>query len=283
MNSKARTLYVSDLDGTLLNTSSVVSPRSHEMLNRAIADGALFTVATARTPATVSTLLDGIHMTLPAVVMTGAALWDASTGIYSDIYGIPADTVRGMVEIYRECGTPTFIYRLVNGKIEIYHYGELSETERQFLAERIDNPYKHFESLDCQPDGVPNCLEDVVLFYAMQPDDKARAAYERIKTLPVTPLCYHDIFGPETSIVEVFGPQTTKANAVRRLARNIGAERIISFGDNVNDLPLMEIADVAVAVGNAVPEARQAADIVIDTNDTDAVARFILDDMNRQQ
>ncbi len=81
----------------------------------------------------------------------------------------------------------------------------------------------------------------------------------------------------------MFGPQTTKANAVRRLARNIGAERIISFGDNVNDLPLMEIADVAVAVGNAVPEARQAADIVIDTNDTDAVARFILDDMNRQQ
>ena len=45
------TLYVSDLDGTLLGADSHLSVASCAMLNEAIAQGALFTVATARTPA----------------------------------------------------------------------------------------------------------------------------------------------------------------------------------------------------------------------------------------
>ena len=61
----SRTLYVSDLDGTLLNSHSIVSDASARMLNTAIASGAHFTVATARTPATAIHLLSEIDMRLP--------------------------------------------------------------------------------------------------------------------------------------------------------------------------------------------------------------------------
>ena len=66
----SRTLYVSDLDGTLLNSHSIVSDASARMLNTAIASGAHFTVATARTPATAIHLLSEIDMRLPGAVMT---------------------------------------------------------------------------------------------------------------------------------------------------------------------------------------------------------------------
>ena len=56
---EGKTLYVSDLDGTLLDNTSRVSPATSAMLNETIAGGALFTVATARTPATVQPLLQG--------------------------------------------------------------------------------------------------------------------------------------------------------------------------------------------------------------------------------
>ncbi|MDE7496728.1 MAG: HAD hydrolase family protein [Muribaculaceae bacterium] len=79
-----KTLYVTDLDGTLLDAEGRVSARSAALLNEAIADGAAFTVATARTPATVAPLLADVDMRLPAGVMTGAALWNPKTGIYSD-------------------------------------------------------------------------------------------------------------------------------------------------------------------------------------------------------
>ena len=58
-----KTLYISDLDGTLLNSQSQVSAASRDMLNRLIADNDInFSIATARTPATVVQLMHGIDM-----------------------------------------------------------------------------------------------------------------------------------------------------------------------------------------------------------------------------
>ena len=56
------------------------------------------------------------------------------------------------------------------------------------------------------------------------------------------------------------------------------ADRLVVFGDNINDLPMMRLADVAVAVENAVEEVKAEADIVIGPNTSDSVARFIIDD-----
>lgn len=274
------TLYVSDLDGTLLAPDSRISPRARQMLNQAIDLGAHFTIATARTPATVDPILQGINMTLPAIVMTGAAMWDTRSHLYSHIRTIPQHTVRDMMQLYRDLQIPTFVYRLPQSIIEIYHYGTLSPLETTFIKERIDNPLKHFETIHCCPDGMPLDTSDVALFYGMMPDHKALPLYHQLKLMPVTPLCYHDIFGPETSIVEVFGPNTSKANALRTLAHSIGADRIVAFGDNINDIPMLQVADLAVAVENAVPQVKQHAHITIGPNTDDAVAQFILQDIS---
>ena len=70
-----KTLFVSDLDGTLLNTESKVSDKTAEILNKLIENNNLhFTIATARTPATAVPLMSKVHLTLPLIVMTGAAI-----------------------------------------------------------------------------------------------------------------------------------------------------------------------------------------------------------------
>lgn len=69
-NNGLKTLYISDLDGTLLGNDAAVSPESTEMLNEAISAGAMFSVATARTPATVASILSDIDTRLPMAVMT---------------------------------------------------------------------------------------------------------------------------------------------------------------------------------------------------------------------
>ena len=64
------TLYVSDLDGTLLGNDSQLSSGSIATLNRIIGElGGLFTVATARTPATVVPLMQQVRSRLPFVVI----------------------------------------------------------------------------------------------------------------------------------------------------------------------------------------------------------------------
>ena len=76
-------------------------------------------------------------------------------------------------------------------------------------------------------------------------------------------------------LLEIFAPGVSKAAAVDRLRTLTGADEVTVFGDNLNDLPMMAVADRAIAVGNALEAVRDAADEIIGANSTDSVARYI--------
>lgn len=273
------TLYVSDLDGTLLNADSRVSPASVAMLNEAISGGALFTVATARTPATVSWLLKDINLRLPLVVMTGAAIWDPVSDTYLDTCFHRHEDVVRLLEIYRRHGLPTFIYTLRGNKIHIYHIGSLSEAELRFIDERKDSPYKTFHITEDGESALPPRLDNVVLLFALQPAEAAARAFEEIKTVAdINTVFYHDLFDPSVGFIEAFPKEATKAKGIQRLRSRLNAARTVCFGDNYNDLPMLRSSDRAVAVENAVEAVRKEADTTIGPNTEDSVARFILQD-----
>lgn len=276
---RKRTLYVSDMDGTLLQPEARLSAETIRLLNEAIAEGALFTVATARTPATVSPLLAEVNLRLPAIVMTGAAQWCKQTGDYSHVRPMDSDAVRQLVAIYRDNRLPTFLYALRDNIIHIYHLGPLSPLEEEFIAERLNSPFKAFH-IDCGEWELPEeAYDNVVLLFAMQPSAEVENVYNKIKDRgDCNPVFYHDMYGESVGMMEVFSPAATKAAAIRDLASEIGAERIEVFGDNVNDLPMFAIADHSVAVANARPEVIARASEVIGANTEDAVAHYILDD-----
>lgn len=271
------TLYVSDLDGTLLQPDARLSETTVKLLNRAINDGKMFTVATARTPATVSPILENVNLRLPAIVITGAAMWDKHTSRYSDIHHMDRAAVDALLRVYGETETSSFLFTLDDDMIDIYHLnGELLELQRQFMEERKNCPQKRFHIDQDGADTLPPDLSKTILFYTMLPDAKAFSTYRLIRDIPgVRAQYYHDIYGPETGILEAFADEATKADAVRTLAARVGADRVVCFGDNINDLPMMAVADVAVAVENALPEVRLAADIVIGPNTDNSVAKFI--------
>lgn len=68
----------------------------------------------------------------------------------------------------------------------------------------------------------------------------------------------------------------SKASAVKALKAQLGAEYLVVYGDNLNDLPMMAVADESVAVANALPEVKAAASRIIGPNTDDAVALDIL-------
>ena len=71
-----KTLFLSDLDGTFLNSKAEISQRSAEIIDYLIKQGVLFTVATARTHATVMKMFSGIPLPCPLVLMNGVTLFD---------------------------------------------------------------------------------------------------------------------------------------------------------------------------------------------------------------
>src|SRR5699024_5672461 len=88
------TLYVCDLDGTLLTPEAQLSPRTVTILNCLLERGLLFTVATARTPATANTILAPLHLRLPAVFLTGALVYDLRRMQTLQTVSFPPDTAR---------------------------------------------------------------------------------------------------------------------------------------------------------------------------------------------
>lgn len=272
-----KTLFISDLDGTLLGKDSRVSSRSVEMINRAIGAGALFSVATARTPSTVSFLLRDIDASLPFIVMTGAAIWNPSSGLYIRKVTMDEDVALRVLDTIRTHRLPAFIYTLSDNIIDIYHMGHLSEMERKFISERADSGFKRFHIPEDGCSTLPERLKDVALFYAMQPSAHVQATVGDVREIAgCNPVFYHDMFGPETGIMEVFSARASKANALRWLKTHTGADKVVAFGDNINDIPMLREADVAVAVENAVDEVKEVADIIIGPNTEDSVARFIM-------
>lgn len=278
----SRILFISDLDGTLLSPDSKLSRTTITLLNHAISEGKLVSIATARTPATVSGLLKDVNLQIPAIVMTGGALWDKSTGRYSDVQYFKPRQVRDVVSAYRDAEGGGFLFTLPpspDGRdvFEIYHINPLNEVEREFMNERLASPFKHFLVPESGVSEIPDTIENAVLFFGMQPKETAAAIYKRLNEIPhINPMLYHDWHGEEIAEIEAFPESTTKAKAIRRLAERVGADRIVVYGDNVNDLSMMRMADWSVAVANAVDEVKYAADEVIDSNAADAVARHIL-------
>ncbi len=291
------TLYITDLDGTLLNSDVAVSERSVEMLNRALDSGALISVATARTPATLHSLLKNIRFRLPIVAMTGATLWNRDDNSYSNVCRFPAEKAEEVLEVYRRFNLPTFVYTLRGNMMHIYHQGPLSDRERAFVEERLDSPYKTFHLCDPALASVnfgkseissdreieiPRPITDAILFFGMQPTVEGHPAYDALRKIKdINPMIYPDANTPEITMIEAFPKNASKRNGIRRLKEMTGADRVIVFGDNMNDLPMFEEADLAVAVENALPEVKEKADIVIGNHDEDSVASFILEDTLR--
>ncbi len=275
-----KTLYVSDMDGTLLDNDSRVSSRSASIISELSRAGALITVATARTPATVDPLLAATRTECPAIVMTGAALWDRREKrlIHPRLFG--SDYAREIMKAFSDHGISPFVYTVTSpARLDVYFRGAMNRQEEAFYQERRHLELKRFHIGTLPPDDA---ADKVILLFSIGPAEPiGRLAQALRERGGCSVSCYPDIHSPGISLIEIFAPGVSKRSAVMQLARMLEAERVVVFGDNLNDIPMMEIADLAVAVGNAFPQVREQADIVIGRNSEDAVARFIADDYNK--
>ena len=123
----------------------------------------------------------------------------------------------------------------------------------------------------------------VMLIFGMGNFDHLRAIADDIdrEGIPCSYNCYHDIFDKGLGFIDIYMEGTTKALAIEQVKAATGAERVVVFGDNLNDIPMMRAADWSVAVENAYSEVKLAASEVIGLNTDDAVVKWIKEDRFR--
>lgn len=267
-----KTLYVSDLDGTLFDSCGHLSDFTRDSLNKLIADGMNFTVATARSVSSAAGLLDDLDLKVPAVMMNGVFLTDVPTQkqIYVNYY--PIELAHQVIDVFKKCDRPPLVFSFNGEFIECEFTEARNDYERQFIAKR-QKLYRRFERVeDYTVDGSTVYINGIDRKEIMQ-----AVADELQKIDGIKFSHYLDTYSGDKYFVEVYVESAGKWNSIKRLKEMYGFDRVVAFGDNGNDVEMLKNSDVAVAVGNALPPAKEVADIVIDTNDNDGVAKYLLE------
>ncbi len=263
------TLYVSDLDGTLLNNAGKLSPRTVDMLNSFMDSGTLFSYCTARGIATSGKLLEKVHLNAPVSVMNGVFIYDPLTKDYAvkNMFGEERSNV--IKRTITELGETPMIFSFIEGR-ERMSFINGSENLKAFLAQRKgDERRRPLKGYDGMFDGE--------MFYISFIDPKNKEELLKIFTEEngFHTSCYKDTYPPHSLWLEVFPSESGKAESIKKLKELTGADEVLVFGDNANDIPMFEVADRCYAVENAIPELKEKATGVIGSNERWGVPEFI--------
>lgn len=265
------TLFVTDLDGTLMRKDKSISEESISIINELIKQGMTFTVATARSAMSVQHIVEPFDIQVPIIIRNGTAL--AAPGsldiiekaIFTD------DEVAKLREILTElpgCGFTSIWHG--NEMKKVFLEGEHSIGIQKYLAEREGE-----KSVQMVDDVSRLYAGDVGYITMIDDKEKLEPIYNRVKEMDGWESVLQKDSYSEDYWLELCPENSTKAKAIVRLKERLGKQRVVVFGDSVNDIPMFQIADEAYAVENALPELKQYATGIIASNENDGVAKFL--------
>lgn len=269
-----KTLYLTDLDGTFLNSKGQVTPKSKKIINFLASKGVLFTIASARTFATVVPMFSGVALPCPLVLMNGVCLYDSVNNKTILRHTFSEETALKIISIFEKYDKSPMIYFEKDSNIIVQYKTAITKGQKDYISQRQNFYKKNFVQIDKYSiEGSNNIV------YAAMLDKKEdlEPIYKELQTLEdVSCMFYPDNYCGDY-FIEVFKKNVSKASGAITVKQLLNADKIVAFGDNMNDIPLFELADEAYAVSNACDNLKQIATAVIASNDEDAVANFLLE------
>ena len=268
-------LFVTDLDGTLINSKREVPKKSLEILNKLIENGINFTVATARTPATAVEILQNLNLKLPVALMNGVLIYDTKELKYIDIKAIEKETVNKVLDIFKVYNKNPLVYGVKDNHLWVYHKDFENVYEYNFYKERVDKNLKTFVNVENYNGSLSD--SNVINFVAFDNYEKIKAIAEEVKCIEgITVNYYKDVY-EDCYFLEAYSSEASKANGIKYLSKYIEYSKVICFGDNLNDIPMFELANEAYATANATEEIKKIATDVIGSCEDNGVAEFLAD------
>lgn len=272
-NGKMKTLYVSDLDGTLLLPNVTLSKRTIRILNDLIKGGVHFSVATARSAASVKHILKDVDINIPVILMNGACIYDLETSRYLQVQAFPEESKKLLLDIIDEHKLKGFAYTIKDNKLSTYYEDISLKPLYDYYQERVDKYNKKFTKINSF-----STLMDQPLMYFTIMDTKKNLEPIYNLIVDMTELdhtFYKDNYTADIWYLEVYSTKASKYNALQYVRNLYEYDEVVCFGDNRNDLPMFKASDLKIAVENAFPELKQEADIIIDSNKEDSVALWL--------
>lgn len=266
-------LYVSDLDGTLLNQRGDISAKTAEKLNICIAEGMAFTINTARTPATTFPIMEAVNLQVPFAMMNGVLIYNPVQQEYMQIQRLSRETAMVVLGIIKLYGLQCFMYTMENGTMYTYYDSVESRSLNKFRNERIMKYDKVFTEVD----DLSICADrGVIYFFLRERKERLMNLYRDLQAIRgAHAIMYEDIYHDEWVNLEIYSDKASKSEALNWIKQWGEFEHMIGFGDSANDIEMFKVCDETYAVSNASTEIQEMADGIIPGNEENGVARFL--------
>lgn len=264
-------LIALDLDGTALNSHGELDTRTIKAFDRAAAAGIAIAAATGRAFCALPKALFGISSLEYAITFNGTGIYRLSDGacLYSHL--MAEDSLSLLLALLNTYPCPIEVF--TGGRAygnrhyvehpESYHIPERSSNYIRATRTPVDDMASFLAENRSRIEGIDFVVTDMTL------KKEIRSAAEQIPNLYVTSSVPH--------YLEFAAGGASKQTALAHFLSflDFSPSQVMAFGDGENDLEMITFAGTGIAMGNAVPQLKEAADYVTDTNDACGVAKAI--------
>lgn len=270
------TLYVSDLDGTLMRNNEKLSEYTIKTLNELLRQGLPFTFATARSIESAKVITGELEIKLPVITRNGAVLADNKTGKHLQKSVFTKEEVELLKQMLPELPSCGFVSCFLDDKmIRTYMPADHTEGLKGYIDYYKKDPSMvKAETLDEMFQGTPGY---VTIIGAR---DRIAPLYEKVKQYKGWESLFQKDTYRDEFWLEICPQNCTKAKSILKLKEQLGFEKLVVFGDSLNDISMFKIADESYAVANAMDELKKIATHIIGSNEEDSVVDLLKERFN---
>ena len=245
-------MIVTDLDGTLLRRDKTISEYTASIFHRCRNAGIKIVFATARPVRAVEKWLN-IDIQSDACIYHNGAVIKIGNELFQET-GIEHDTVSKLL-------------------------GEAKQFDNMRVAAEInDMLYANFDASTVWP-GVEYIMTDFYNLPKLPADKLIFITIDKTKINKIEQLFNENLYWEisENEVLMVMNKNARKRNAIQDIAKYFGLTlaKTAAFGDDYNDIEMLRDCGIGVAVANAIPEVKAAADYICDSNENDGVAKWL--------
>src|ERR1700683_3951488 len=258
---------MSDVDGTLVTDDKVLTAGAQAAVAELRASGILFSIISSRPPRGLRMLIERLEIETPVGGFNGGGIAEADLAMITE-HLLSSRVARRAVDTLNARGVEVWVF-----------------SGQNWLLRDPDGPYVPLEqhTVGFQPTIVEDfgpALDAAAKIVGVSKDFDLLEQCERDVRVALTDGAF--VARSQRYYLDITNPLANKGVALTEIAKLLGIPltEIAAIGDGSNDVAMFERSGLSIAMGNASPEVRQAADFVTGRNGeygfADAIERFIL-------
>lgn len=258
-------MIVLDLDDTLLKNDGTISERTKKTLKKVQANGVKVVLASGRPTFAIEPVARELELERYGgyiISYNGARIIDYKSNKELYAANITKEEVHELYQLSQD--NEAYMQTYIGNNIIASQSNEFTDIEKQITGMEI-----------IIPDNFLSYVQQaVVKVIVLQKPEKLKELEKQWKPLMENKL-YMTISKP--FFLEFMNLEVDKGKSIIRLGKMLGidADEIIAIGDSYNDITMIEVAGLGVAMGNAVESVKEIADYVTEDNEHDGVADVV--------